>query len=75
MEYKRYFVKTWSTGEGVYINTDPRWTIRIDNIYYNPLTDFVLIEYLSSVTNRTEYSKATTDGFNNIEIKEIHDHK
>ena len=46
-EYNLYEI-TVGDDHIIEIATDPRWTIRKDDIYFNPHTELVLIEYLDT---------------------------
>ena len=67
----RFFIKTWSTGEGVTITTDSRWDIKKEDIYINPITNLCLVKYLN-VNGEMQYSSTTYESFDYIKIdKEI----
>lgn len=73
MNFRTFFIQTWSSGEGIKITCDDRWTIRKDNIFINPYTGVMIVEYLFDGQIRT--SKTSCESFDDITIKEIFDEK
>ncbi len=69
-EYKTYKIITDKEGFSITLHTDLRWTIRLNDIYINPLTDLCIVEYLN-VHGKMVTSRFVGTNFNDIVIKEI----
>ena len=68
----KYFIQTYSTGEGVTIHTDDRWVIRIEDIYYNVLTSLCIVEYLNT-SGKMTISRMTFEAVEDISITKLKD--
>ena len=66
---KKYNLYEITVGDDhiIEIATDPRWTIRKDDIYFNTYTELVLIEYLN-IAGEMVNTKAYCQGLEYINI-------
>ena len=66
----KFFVTIDKEGNGVELATDDRWTIRKDDMFYNPYTEILVIFYMSPHGKMT-HSKTWCQGFIYIATKGV----
>ena len=70
MKYRTFFIQADKAGNGITLHVDTRWTVRIDDIYINPLTELAIVDYISPIGSRAT-SRFGCDDFTTIRISEI----
>jgi len=63
-KYKTYFIHTTKTG-GVYIHTDLNYELRRDNLFINPETKTLIIDYY--FRGKSDYSRTLYE----VDFKDI----
>jgi len=70
IETKKYFIETFSNGDGITITVDKKWALdKKHDFYWNPITNILLIEYIFG--NKSKTIKTTCENFGCINIKGI----
>ena len=69
MKYRTFFIQADKAGNGITLHVDTRWTVRIDDIYINPLTELAIVDYLSPTGSKTT-SRFVCGDFTAIRISE-----
>jgi hypothetical protein len=68
-KYKTYFVSTTKTG-GVYVYTDLNYELRRDNLFINPETNTLIIDYF--FRGKSDFTRCLYDvDFKDITIEKV----
>ena len=71
MKTKDYFVQTDSLGNGINLTTNEKWELSISDMYINPLTETLVIFYLSPTKKEMIHSTTDCKTFGTIKITEL----